>query len=67
MMNTDALYLIVVLLLATALIHYMRRFYHLTGWLKQHAEMTWETYKRLALAGCNCTGDCRQGRDCPKR
>jgi hypothetical protein len=40
---------------------------HLTSWLQEHAEMTWETYKRLGLTGCNCTGDCRQGRDCPKR
>jgi len=39
--------LLLAVLVALILVHYVRKYYHLTNWLKQHAEMTWETYKRL--------------------
>jgi hypothetical protein len=39
--------LLLAVLIALILVHYVRKYYHLTSWLKQHAEMTWETYKRL--------------------
>jgi hypothetical protein len=65
-MNTDALYLIIILLLATLLAHYLSKYYQLVRWLKNQAPMTWETYQRLGT-GYKCNHDCRQGRDCPNR
>ena len=54
-------------LICLLLAYYVREYYYLVSWLKEHAPMTWDTFKRLGLGKCNCIGDCRQGRDCPKR
>jgi hypothetical protein len=66
-MMIDLIAVFLAVLVAFILVHYVREYYYLVSWLKTHAPMTWDTFKRLGLCKCNCTGDCRQGRDCPKR
>ena len=43
----DLINIFLAVLVALVLVHYVRQYYHLVAWLKTHAPMTWDTYKRL--------------------
>jgi hypothetical protein len=39
--------ILLVILTAILLVRYVRKYYHLVSWLKEHAPMTWDTFQRL--------------------
>jgi hypothetical protein len=46
-MMIDLIAVFLAVLVAFILVHYVREYYYLVSWLKTHAPMTWDTFKRL--------------------